>query len=132
MIAISCYRRVVSFKHTHLVDRIGLLTLIIMGEGIIGMTGSVSTILQNTVSVTSSDIGQIIASVLLIVCLKRTLPERALLMGTSVLHLDPLLRSDRTRPFRHYKTADLGAATLPPTRSNSTYSGGEHTIHPVE
>jgi low temperature requirement protein LtrA len=37
MIAISCVWRVVSFKHTHLVERIGLLTLIIMGEGIIGM-----------------------------------------------------------------------------------------------
>ena len=33
VIAISCFWRVVSFKHTHLVERIGLLTLIIMGEG---------------------------------------------------------------------------------------------------
>jgi low temperature requirement protein LtrA len=38
VIAISCFWRVVSFKHTHLVERIGLLTLIIMGEGIIGMS----------------------------------------------------------------------------------------------
>ena len=38
VITISCCWRVVSFKHAHLVERIGLLTLIIMGEGIIGMS----------------------------------------------------------------------------------------------
>lgn len=66
VIAISCYWRVVSFRHTHLVERIGLLTLIIMGEGIIGMTKSVSTILQTSSTVAPSDIGTIVASVLLI------------------------------------------------------------------
>jgi hypothetical protein len=66
VISISCYWRVVSFRHTHLVERIGLLTLIIMGEGIIGMTKSVSTILQTSAHVSSSDIGTIVASVLLI------------------------------------------------------------------
>src|SRR5271163_3697847 len=66
VIAVSCVWRVVSFKHTHLVERVGLLTLIIMGEGIIGMTGSVSTILQNTNAVNASAIGTIIASILLI------------------------------------------------------------------
>jgi low temperature requirement protein LtrA len=67
MIAISCVWRVVSFRHTHLVERIGLLTLIIMGEGIIGLGTSVSTILQNSVSVSQSAIGTIIGGVLLIV-----------------------------------------------------------------
>lgn len=66
VISISCYWRVVSFRHTHLVERIGLLTLIIMGEGIIGMTKSVSTILQTSAHVSPSDIGTIVASVLLI------------------------------------------------------------------
>ncbi|MFI5420433.1 MAG: low temperature requirement protein A [Nitrososphaerales archaeon] len=66
VIAISCFWRVVSFKHTHLVERVGLLTLIIMGEGIIGMTKSVSQILQNSTSTSSNDIGVIIAAVLLI------------------------------------------------------------------
>jgi hypothetical protein len=66
VIAISCYWRVVSFRHTHLVERIGLLTLIIMGEGIIGMTKSVSTILQTSTTVSSSDIGTVVAAVLLI------------------------------------------------------------------
>ena len=66
IIAISCIWRVVSFKHTHLVERIGLLTLIIMGEGIIGLTKSVSAILQHSATVTSSDIGVIVGAVLLI------------------------------------------------------------------
>jgi low temperature requirement protein LtrA len=67
IIAISCVWRVVSFKHTHLVERIGLLTLIIMGEGIIGLATSVSTILQNSTTVSRSAIGTIIGGVLLIV-----------------------------------------------------------------
>lgn len=67
IIAISCVWRVVSFKHTHLVERIGLLTLIIMGEGIIGLAESVSTILQNSTTVSRSAIGTIIGGVLLIV-----------------------------------------------------------------
>jgi low temperature requirement protein LtrA len=67
VITISCIWRVVSFKHTHLVERVGLLTLIIMGEGILGMTKSVSQILQNSTSVSSSDIGTVISAVLLIV-----------------------------------------------------------------
>ena len=67
IIAISCVWRVVSFKHTHLVERIGLLTLIIMGEGIIGLAESVSTILQNSTIVSKSAIGTIISGVLLIV-----------------------------------------------------------------
>ena len=66
VITISCIWRVVSFKRTHLVERIGLLTLIIMGEGIIGMTKSVSKILQNSSNTSSSDIGTIISAVLLI------------------------------------------------------------------
>jgi low temperature requirement protein LtrA len=67
IIAISCVWRVVSFRHTHLVERIGLLTLIIMGEGIIGLATSVSTILQNSTAVSKSAIGTIMGGVLLIV-----------------------------------------------------------------
>jgi hypothetical protein len=66
VIVISCVWRIVSFKHTHLVERIGLLTLIIMGEGIIGMTKSVSKIIQNSSAISSRDIGIIISAVLLI------------------------------------------------------------------
>ena len=67
VIAASCVWRVVSFKRTHLVERVGLLTLIILGEGIFGMTKSVSRILQSSRSTTGSDVGVIMSSVLLIV-----------------------------------------------------------------
>ncbi len=71
VIAASCVWRVVSFKRTHLVERVGLLTLIIMGEGIFGMTKSVSRILQSSRSTTGSDVGVITSSVLLIVGTQR-------------------------------------------------------------
>lgn len=67
VITVSCIWRVVSFKHTHLVERLGLLTLIIMGEGIIGMMGSVSQIMQNVNSVSASEIATVLSAVLLIV-----------------------------------------------------------------
>lgn len=36
--------KVVSFKQTHLVERMGLLTLIVIGEGIIVMLKAVNTV----------------------------------------------------------------------------------------
>jgi hypothetical protein len=66
VVVISCIWRIVSFKHTHLVERVGLLTLIIMGEGIIGMSKSVSKIIQNSDGTSSRDVGVIVSSVLLI------------------------------------------------------------------
>jgi low temperature requirement protein LtrA len=91
MIAISCVWRVVSFRHTHLVERIGLLTLIIMGEGIIGLCTSVSTILQNSVLVSGSAIATIIAGVLLIVSIINMLSLASLLTLDLVLHVGALL-----------------------------------------
>lgn len=41
-ITISCFWRMLSFKKTHLVERMGLLTLIVIGEGAIGVTKTVS------------------------------------------------------------------------------------------
>lgn len=67
VLAVSSQWRILSFKHTHLVERVGLLTLIILGEGIIGMTKSVTKIMQGTTVVTSSNIGMVICSVLIIV-----------------------------------------------------------------
>lgn len=91
MIAISCVWRVVSFRHTHLVERTGLLTLIIMGEGIIGLGTSVSTILQNSVFVASSAIGTIIGGVLLIVSVHHSFAHTSLLKPHLVLHMGALL-----------------------------------------
>jgi low temperature requirement protein LtrA len=91
MIAISCVWRVVSFRQTHLVERIGLLTLIIMGEGIIGLATSVSTILQNSVYVSKQAIGTIIGGVLLIVSVINTIRVISLLKCYLVLYLGALL-----------------------------------------
>ncbi|KIV91713.1 hypothetical protein, variant [Exophiala mesophila] len=66
VITISSIWRVVSFKRTHLVERVGLLTLIIMGEGIIGVAKSVSMILQTSRDTEAADIGNIASSVLVI------------------------------------------------------------------
>ncbi|KAF2499666.1 hypothetical protein BU16DRAFT_279446 [Lophium mytilinum] len=41
-IAISCCWTMLSFKKTHLVERMGLLTLIVIGEGAIGVTKTIS------------------------------------------------------------------------------------------
>jgi len=65
--AISCFWRVVSFKHTHLVERVGLLTLIVMGEGIIGMSKAVTYIAKCSVHTSSETIGVVVAAVSLIV-----------------------------------------------------------------
>lgn len=66
VIIVSCIWRFVSFKHTHLVERIGLLSLIVIGEGIIGMSKSVSKILMYAAEIRASDVATIIAAVLLI------------------------------------------------------------------
>ncbi|KAK4154788.1 bacterial low temperature requirement A protein-domain-containing protein [Chaetomidium leptoderma] len=39
---VSCFWRMLSFKKTHLVERMGLLTLIVIGEGAIGVTKTIS------------------------------------------------------------------------------------------
>jgi low temperature requirement protein LtrA len=41
-IGVSCIWRMMSFKKTHLVERMGLLTLIVIGEGAIGVTKTIS------------------------------------------------------------------------------------------
>lgn len=48
VIGIAVVWRILSFKHTHLVERVGLLSLIIMGEGIIGLVKSTSYTIQGT------------------------------------------------------------------------------------
>jgi low temperature requirement protein LtrA len=42
VVAISCFWRILSFKKTHLMERMSLLTIIVIGEGAIGVTKTVS------------------------------------------------------------------------------------------
>ena len=69
VIVISSTWRILSFKHTHLVERVGLLTLIIMGEGIIGLTKSTAYMLSGTNISVWANFGPIVAAVTLIVSL---------------------------------------------------------------
>ena len=59
--------RIVSFKYTHIVERLQLLTLIIIGEGIIGMIKSVASITKGQADNNSTELCSVIAAVLLLV-----------------------------------------------------------------
>lgn len=45
VITISCCWRMLSFKKTHLMERMSLLTIIVIGEGAIGVTKTVSRLM---------------------------------------------------------------------------------------
>ena len=65
-ITVSSMWKVVSFKGTHLVQRMSLLTLIILGEGIIVIVKSIATIVKQEGAYTYATVGNILAAVLLI------------------------------------------------------------------
>ncbi|KAL1648267.1 hypothetical protein SLS61_006957 [Didymella pomorum] len=58
--------RIVSFKYTHIVERLQLLTLIIIGEGIIGMIKSVACITKGQAENNSTELGSVVAAVVLL------------------------------------------------------------------
>lgn len=67
-IAISSTWKVVSFKHTHLVERMSLLTLYILGEGVIDVLKSIGKIVQvNDAAWSSATIGIVFSSCTVIV-----------------------------------------------------------------
>ncbi|KAF2762331.1 hypothetical protein EJ05DRAFT_206022 [Pseudovirgaria hyperparasitica] len=63
---VSMKWRVISFKGTHIQERLSLLTLIILGEGIILLCKSISYIIKGSWVFTSDTIGSIIAALLII------------------------------------------------------------------
>ncbi|KAI9663931.1 MAG: hypothetical protein M1821_007422 [Bathelium mastoideum] len=63
---VSSIWRLVSFKGTHMLQRMSLLTLIILGEGVIGLTKSMTGIVNNYNIFTSAVIGDIVAAILVI------------------------------------------------------------------
>lgn len=58
--------RIVSFKKTHLVERMGLLTLIIFGEGIIVMLKGINTVVKSS-GWTKTMVGIIAAALFIVV-----------------------------------------------------------------
>lgn len=85
--------RIISFKYTHLAERLQLLTLIIIGEGIIGMVKSVACITKSQTSNNMSEIGTVIAAILLLVCRQEPNNSKTALIGPLVSSLDAVLRS---------------------------------------
>lgn len=65
ILAVSGRTKFLSFRRTAIVERLGLLTLIILGEGIIGLTGSVVKVGSDR-SFSSDVIGMVICSVCII------------------------------------------------------------------
>jgi low temperature requirement protein LtrA len=64
---VSSYWRVISFKGTHLVERMSLLTLIILGEGVMGLAERCQKIVKSDMLVfDSTTIGNIVAAVLIL------------------------------------------------------------------
>ena len=68
LLAVSGRYRFMSFRHTPIVERLGLLTLIILGEGIIGLCEAVSKI-GTSQSYTADVIGQLVAAVTIVYCM---------------------------------------------------------------
>ncbi|KAJ4387474.1 hypothetical protein N0V93_008066 [Gnomoniopsis smithogilvyi] len=68
-IVISSFWRMLSFKATHLVERMGLLTLIVIGEGAIGVTKTVSKLMAKSDTLEPVAIGQVICIILILLFL---------------------------------------------------------------
>ena len=66
---ISSYFRTISFQETNLVERVGLLTLIILGEGIIGVIRAVGVVLFQTDFITPKMFALSFAALMVLVSL---------------------------------------------------------------
>lgn len=69
VIALSTIWRQLSFKKTHLVDRMRLLTMIIIGEGAIGVTKTVAKVMQKSGGLTIEGCSMVVCIVLILVSL---------------------------------------------------------------
>ncbi|OJD15499.1 hypothetical protein ACJ73_08977, partial [Blastomyces percursus] len=66
MISISSFWRVLSFKETAIVERFNAMTLIVLGEGVVGMTKAATRLAQGATNIPKSSIGLIISYILVI------------------------------------------------------------------
>ncbi|KAK2861097.1 hypothetical protein FQN49_004551 [Arthroderma sp. PD_2] len=66
MVAISSFWKVLSFKGTPIVERFGCLTLIVLGEGIVGMTKAIKSIALGTSEISGTSVSLVICHVLII------------------------------------------------------------------
>ncbi|KAF3480437.1 uncharacterized protein GIQ15_05784 [Arthroderma uncinatum] len=61
-----CFWEILSFKGTPIIDRFIGLTLIVLGEGIVGMTDSLKSIAMGTKDISGTSLGLILSHILLI------------------------------------------------------------------
>ena len=112
IVAISCCWRMLSFKKTHFVERMGLLTLIVIGEGAIGVTKTVGRVMGKS-GVDVEGCFLIMCIILVLVrCLGFLLQvyglrDRAVADWAPGISLVSLLRSLSVGPLRHHPSADM-------------------------
>ena len=91
IIFVSSVWKVVSFKHTHLVERAGLLTLIVIGEGILGLTKAVAYVLVGVDIPVWAELGLVSSAIYLIVSVWSRISWNIANINV-VLHFSSLLR----------------------------------------
>lgn len=111
IITISCCWRMLSFKKTHLMERMSLLTIIVIGEGAIGVTKTVGRIMSKGLDVEGCFLIMCII-VILVRYITRCMSCQLTLFVLG-LHLGTLLRQLSTRSLRYHPTANLVTAPLP-------------------
>lgn len=116
VMTISCFWRVLSFRHTHLVERVGLLTLIVMGEGIIGLIKSATYDLLGRNASIWSEAGLITSAVIVIVSFPLLFYRCYCLTGFTVLYLHFVLQQHQLYPLRRrvwkHPSTILGSPSL--------------------
>ncbi|EGD85235.2 hypothetical protein H112_08966 [Trichophyton rubrum D6] len=117
MIAISSFWKVLSFKGTPIVERFGCLTLIVLGEGIVGMTKAIKSIALGTSTISGTSVSLVICHVLIIyfvymlyfdqIDVKRfgTIRQQIWALFHYPLHVAILVTSEGSRSFVLYDVA---------------------------
>ncbi|KAG8208460.1 hypothetical protein GTR04_4172 [Trichophyton interdigitale] len=117
MIAISSFWKVLSFKGTPIIERFGCLTLIVLGEGIIGMTKAIKSIALGTSTISGTSVSLIVCHVLIIyfvymlyfdqIDVKRfgTIRQQIWALFHYPLHVAILVTSEGSRSFVLYDVA---------------------------
>lgn len=110
VITISCCWRMLSFKKTHLMERMSLLTIIVIGEGAIGVTKTVGRIMSKGLDVEGCFLIMCII-VILVRYITRCMSCQLTLFGIG-LHLGSLLRQLSAWSLWYHPTANLVSASL--------------------
>jgi low temperature requirement protein LtrA len=111
VITISCCWRMLSFKKTHLMERMSLLTIIVIGEGAIGVTKTVGRIMSKGLDVEGCFLIMCIIVILVRYTYELYMSCQLTFFGIG-LHLGTLLRQFPTRSLWHHPTTNMVLAPL--------------------